>query len=111
MLRDATLRTFKQVAEAAIAETHASEMRLTLRNGAEVLFRSADQPDRLRGPNISWAWIDEASLCGAETWDITIGRLRADGKAGPCWITTTPTGRNGVYQQQAHITVFSRNTT
>ena len=40
MLRDATLRTFKQVAEAAIAETHASEMRLTLRNGAEVLFLS-----------------------------------------------------------------------
>jgi phage terminase large subunit len=110
MLRDATLRTFRQVAEATIAETHASEMRLTLRNGAEVLFRSADQPDRLRGPNISWAWIDEASLCGAETWEITIGRLRADGKAGPCWITTTPKGRNWVYQRQAQMTVF-RSTT
>lgn len=110
MLRDATLRTFKQVAEATIAETHASEMRLTLRNGAEVLFRSADQPDRLRGPNISWAWIDEASLCGAETWEITIGRLRADGKAGPCWITTTPKGRNWVYQKQAQMTVFHSTT-
>ena len=110
MLRDATLRTFRQVAEATIAETHASEMRLTLRNGAEVLFRSADQPDRLRGPNISWAWIDEASLCGAETWEITIGRLRADGKAGPCWITTTPKGRNWVYQRQAQMSIF-RSTT
>ena len=110
MLRDATLRTFRQVAEATIAEEHMSEMRLTLRNGAEVLFRSADQPDRLRGPNISWAWIDEASLCGAETWEITIGRLRADGKAGPCWITTTPKGRNWVYQRQEQMTIF-RSTT
>ena len=110
MLRDATLRTFKQVAGAAVSETHASEMRLTLRNGSEVLFRSADQPDRLRGPNISWAWIDEASLCGAETWDITIGRLRADGKAGHCWITTTPKGRNWVYKKQTQMAVF-RSTT
>ena len=110
MLRDATLRTFKSVAEGTIAEMHAGEMRITLRNGSEVLFRSADQPDRLRGPNIHWAWIDEASLCGAETWDVVIGRLRADGKAGPCWITTTPKGKNWVYRRQGQMTVFRATT-
>lgn len=110
MLRDATLRTFKQVAEATIAETHASEMRLTLRNGAEVLFRSADQPDRLRGPNIHWMWIDEAALCPAQTWEIGIGRLRADGLAGPAWLTTTPKGRNWVYNQLTNLTVFRATT-
>jgi len=82
-----------------------------LKNGAEILFRSADEPDRLRGPNANWAWIDEAGLCPAGTWDIVIGRLRADGQAGPCFITTTPKGRNWLYQKKEQMTVFHSATT
>lgn len=66
---------------------------------AEILFRSADNPDSLRGPNIHWAHIDEAALCDGLTFDIVMGRLRADGIAGPLWITTTPKGRNWVWQR------------
>lgn len=110
MLRDATLRSFQSVAGDALTEFHRSEMRGTLRNGSEILFRSADTPDRLRGPNIHWMWIDEAALCPAQTWEIGIGRLRADGLAGPAWLTTTPKGRNWVYNQLTNLTVFRATT-
>lgn len=66
--------------------------------GDEVLFRSADDPDRLRGPNASWAWIDEAAFCVPGTWPTIIGRLREGGRAGRAWVTTTPKGRNWVWQ-------------
>lgn len=98
MLRDATLRTFMDVCNGAVKEFHKGEMRATVGNG-EVLFRSADDPERLRGPNLSWAYIDEAALCHKMTWPIVLGRLREGGKAGPCWITTTPKGRNWVWSE------------
>ena len=65
MLRDATWRTALEVWAPIISEVARHEMRMTMRTGAEVLFRSADDPDRLRGPNAAWAWIDEGSLCFA----------------------------------------------
>jgi PBSX family phage terminase large subunit len=72
-------------------------MRVVLANGAEVLFRSGDQADRLRGPNLSWVWLDEAAQCKKAVWDVLIGRLRAEGQAGRAWMTTTPKGMNWVY--------------
>jgi len=98
MLRDATLRTFMDVCNGAVVDFHKGEMRATVGNG-EVLFRSADDPERLRGPNLSWGYIDEAALCHKMTWPIILGRLREAGKAGPCWITTTPKGRNWVWSE------------
>lgn len=61
-----------------------------------ILLRSADKPDRLRGPNLAWAWLDEAAMMRASVWDIILGRLRM----GPpiAWITTTPAGYNWVYR-------------
>lgn len=106
MLRDATLRTFTEITEPWMTDFHKAEMRAEMITGAEVLFRSADTPDRLRGPNLHWAWIDEGALCPDQTWEIVIGRLRAEGGAGPCWITTTPKGRNWVYDRQGQLTVF-----
>src|SRR6185436_4676828 len=63
MLRDATWRTALEVWAPVLVGVVRNEMRMVLRGGAEVLFRSADDPERLRGPNVSWAWIDEGSLC------------------------------------------------
>lgn len=103
MLRDATLRTFKDVAGKALLEFRRGEMRAKMINGSEILFRSADDPERLRGPNLSWAFIDEAALCHKMAWPIIIGRLRKDGIAGPCWLTTTPKGRNWVWEEFAHV--------
>ena len=98
MLRDATLRTFMDVAGEAVSGFYKGEMRAVVGNG-EVLFRSADDPERLRGPNLGWFYIDEAALCHKMTWPIVIARAREGGKAGPGWITTTPKGRNWVWSE------------
>lgn len=98
MMRDATLRTFQDVAGPAFRDFNKNEM-LAKVGGAEVLFRSADNPEHLRGPNLHWAYIDEAALCHESTWPIIMGRLRAGGKAGPCWVTSTPRGRNWLWRE------------
>jgi PBSX family phage terminase large subunit len=110
MLRDATLRSYRQLLGDDVGTFTKSDMILTVPGGGEILFRSADTPDRLRGPNIWWAHIDEAGLCPKETWDIVIGRLRADGKAGPCDVTTTPKGRNWLFYRKDEMTIFKAAT-
>lgn len=110
MIRDATLRTFMDVAGDAVESFNKAEMIAKIRGGGEILFRSADNPNRLRGPNINWAHIDEGAMCTAGTWEIVIGRLRAGGKAGPCWITTTPNGRNWLYHKREQMRIFHSRT-
>ena len=53
MLTDSTLRTFREVAGDLIdarASAFAAPMHVVMRNGSEILFRSADHPETLRGP-------------------------------------------------------------
>lgn len=91
MLRDATLRTFNSIASGAIVDFNRGEMRATLLNGSEILFRSADNPDSLRGSNLAWLWIDEARDVKEDAWLVLLGRMR-EGEA-QVWITTTPRGK------------------
>lgn len=98
MLRDATLRTFQEVAQPYIKSLNRSGMVITMNNGSEILLRTADNPDRLRGPNVSWWYGDEAAMYGNDVWRIMIGRLRQFGQRGYAWLTTTPRGRNWIYQ-------------
>lgn len=99
MLRDASVRTFREVAGDHVVAFNKAEMYALLDNGSEVLFRSADAPDRLRGPNASWAWLDEGGqLPNKETWQIVIGRLRQGGKSGKAWATSTAKGYNWLYE-------------
>jgi len=109
MLRDATVRTYQDIFGDAM-QLHKGEMLGTLPNGAEIMFRSADQPDRLRGPNIHWAHVDEGALCPNGTWEVVIGRLRADGTAGPCFVTSTPKGRNWLYERSDNMHIFRAHT-
>jgi PBSX family phage terminase large subunit len=99
LLRDATIRTFLDIAGPAVADFNKSEHLARMRNGSEVLFRSTHDPENLRGPNASWWWGDEAALSTALTPKIMLGRLRQFGKQGYSWLTTTPRGRNWIYQR------------
>jgi phage terminase large subunit-like protein len=66
-----------------------SKRRLTWPNGAVATTFSADEPDRLRGPQHDAAWVDEiAARRFPETWDMLLMGLRM-GRAR-CCITTTP---------------------
>lgn len=92
MLRDATWRTALEVWAPLIRGVNRNEMLMLMRSGAEVIFRSTDDPERLRGPNCSWAWMDEGSLSSRDAFPIIIGRLRQGGQVGACWVTFTPKG-------------------
>lgn len=113
MLQDSTLRTLLDVFTRVRlpVRLNKSAMILELPGGVEIILRSAENPDRLRGPNIAWVWLDEAALCPAQTWDILIGRLRyttPDGaaRAGRLWITSTPRGRNWLYRKADQMKIF-----
>lgn len=95
MLRDAALRSFMEIGESLrfIRSLNKSDMTAVLGNGAEVLFRSLDDPERARGPNLSGAWIDEASLVVRDAYNIVIACLREQGEAGWFSATFTPRGR------------------
>jgi len=111
MLRDSTLRTFRELAGDAIVDFKMSVMTAYMRGGGEILFRSADDPEKLRGPNLHWAWIDEGGLTHKDTWRILIGRLRADGKFGKCWTTSTPKGKqNWLYAEAKNMEIFKATT-
>lgn len=69
-------------------------MAARLGNGAEVLFRSTDNPDRLRGPNLSGCFMDEASLSDRDALTVLLGRLREGGGLGWLGCAFTPRGRN-----------------
>ena len=97
MLRDATQKTFLDLCERF-------HVPVTFWRGEErakigkvnIYFRSADYPDRLRGPNLGWGWIDEAALTTERTWQVLLGRLRVGSPRA--WITTTPAGFNWVWK-------------
>jgi len=98
MLRDVVLpEFFRFCPEPVIKSFNRSEMTLKLINGSKILFRSADSPDRLRGLDLNWYWIDEAAVANKEAHDILQGRVAQ--KQGCGWYTTTPKGYDWVYNE------------
>lgn len=68
-----------------------SKRKVTFHNGAEALLFSAEEPERLRGPQAEWAWMDEiASMArGQEAFDMLMFGLRL-GAAPWALLTGTP---------------------
>ena len=70
-----------------------SKRRLTWPNGAMATTYSADEPERLRGPQHDGAWVDElAAWRYPEAWDMLMFGLRL-GANPQCIVTTTPKPR------------------
>ena len=109
MLKDATFRSFMHVggermnriikyrgsggnlwAKIATFDPHSMPSYGT----AEVIFRTASDPDRLRGPNLSGVWLDEASVMKREAYEIATATLREGGEAGWVTLTFTPKGKS-----------------
>lgn len=96
-MQDSSLRSFLALArDLGVLDTSSLRLsappQLTLTTGATILFRSADRPEMLRGPNLSGVWLDEASLMPEDAYDISIGRLRECGEQGWLSATFTPKG-------------------
>lgn len=66
-------------------------------NNCTIYGRSADEPERLRGPNLSWAWLDEPGQMKRYAWDIILGRIRVPCPKPGIILTGTPKGLNWLY--------------
>jgi hypothetical protein len=76
-LRDTTMRTFFECLPQELIGTFSkSENHLVLKNGSEVLFRSLDDPMKLKSLELGGWWIDEASEVAEEIFLTLQGRLR-----------------------------------
>lgn len=99
MLRDATQTTFFEICPFdLIKDYYKQQNKVVLMNGSVVLFRTADNPDHLRGPNLDWFYMDEASECPYMAWKILIGRIRK-GVIDAGFATATPKGFNWLYDE------------
>jgi PBSX family phage terminase large subunit len=100
MLRDSTLEGFfRQLDDLGIPyEFLKADYTISFATGHKILCRSLDDPDRVRGPNLDYTWVDEAAFISAEAWRIVKGRVRV-GVQPQAWITGTPKGRNWVWEE------------
>jgi phage terminase large subunit-like protein len=85
-----------------------SKRRVTFHNGATATAFSADEPDRLRGPNHDLAWCDElAAWRYPEAWDMLTFGLRI-GDHPRVVVTTTPKPtlliKNLMTREDTHVT-------
>ena len=85
-----------------------SKRRVTFHNGATATTFSADEPDRLRGPNHDLAWADElAAWRYPAAWDMLIFGLRI-GARPRAVVTTTPRPitlvKNLIGRADVHVT-------
>jgi len=89
-----------------------SKRRVTFTNGAIATTYSADEPERLRGPQHDAAWCDEiATWRRPEAWDMLMFGLRL-GDDPRCVATTTPKPIRLVRQLAAEATtVLTRGST
>lgn len=109
MLRRSTLQEILNVfSEGFIVNYNKQDKEIHCANGSLIFLGSCDDPDSLRGPTLTWYWLDEAAIAPYESFDILEGRLRQTGKTidgvewtRQGWITTTPKGYNWVYQEFA----------
>lgn len=68
-----------------------SKRRVTWENGAMITLFSADEPERLRGPQHEFIWADEiVAWRRPETWDLAMFGLRLPTRPPKAFISTTP---------------------
>jgi len=128
MLEDATKKMFLEVlANKGISYRHRkTDNAIILFGDTKILFRSMDNPEHLRGPNLTAAWIDEGGqVTTRNAFDVIYGRVREsnddatidkDKSEMMIWITTTPKGLNWLYdvcveeQEKNKVQLYSAST-
>ena len=103
MLEDSTQRTFFDVLNAEGIQYDFSKQNNRIRfrgNGSEIIFRTMENPERLRGPNLAWFALDELTYTREDAWTRLLGRLRHPQARRLCGCAVwTPKGYDWVYQR------------
>ncbi len=75
---------------------------LELVNGTLIYFRGFDQPDKLRGPEYAWAWLDELFFGSSDdkyVHELVDGRLRIARTHQQLLVTCSPKGMTPVIRK------------
>lgn len=80
-----------------LVEKNETEMRLGLRNGAELRLMGADEPDSLRGRGLRFVVLDEFADMKAQAWSEVLRPALSDFKA-PALFIGTPKSFNHFYR-------------
>jgi intein/homing endonuclease len=78
-----------------VAKFNKNEMICNFANGSKILFRSAEFPDRLRGPKFQWFALDEPREMKKEIYPVMHGRIADSDGCG--FLATTTKGHDWVY--------------
>lgn len=98
LMQDTTFPTLRALAEdfgvwGGVKLTPYPTVTVLLDGGtASIRLRTAEDPEKLRGPNLRGAWLDEASLMHEDAYKIAIGALRDGMHVGWLSATFTPKG-------------------
>ena len=69
-------------------------------NGAQIILRSLERYNSIRGSQFGWFWLDELRDTRKEAWDVIKGRLRHPKSKLLCGLaTTSPVGFNWMYEE------------
>jgi predicted phage terminase large subunit-like protein len=75
-----------------------TEKKIEFENGTLLQFKSADDPQSLRGAGLDLLWIDEAAFVpNRDAWDVV--RPALSDKIGRVITTTTPHGKNWFWEE------------
>jgi len=115
ILMESTLLTLDLIIpEHLIIDKNEQKHKWKLSNGSEILYRSADDPDSIRGMEAGWLWADELAKARTdEAWKRGIGRLSQKNMPCRAIVTTTPKGMTWLYDEfivnatPDHFVVFS----
>lgn len=84
----------KRFPEALVDDVHRSKRRLTSVFGSTIAFKSADQPDNLRGEGVDLLIIDEAAEVSQYAWENALRPTLTDSADSRMVAISTPQGRN-----------------
>lgn len=84
-------------AEGAFKSVSQSELRVELINGAAITFKSADNPDNLRGEGLARVVVDEAARVSRDVWEEVLRPAVSD-TGGKVLFISTPKGKNWFYE-------------
>ena len=100
LLRDTTLREFLNIVPPEIIKSYnKTEQHFRFVNGSEVIFRSFDDPNKLKSLNLGFAGIEEMTDTTEEIFKMLRTRMRQKGMPGCIFGATNPgTFGNWVYK-------------
>ena len=95
-LKDGILASLETHFRPFVRDVNASEMRVELVSGTEILLRSSTRPDDFRSLNGGWMWVDEACYHSRYALQTALSRVRQGAEL--VWWTSSPVKNSAAHE-------------